>query len=112
PGPPAGSVPVVDDVPPHLPVRVPLGRAYGRSTPLGRPTLPDPQTRPLRALRRRLHRLPYLRGDAPRRPLEAFRGRAAELLGVARPLRPLRRRLRLDPVRPSQPEDSRAPGAP
>src|SRR5439155_5734175 len=107
-GAPAGELPRLEDVPPDLLVRAHLGRGHGRRAALGRQALPDPPARALRALRRPLHGVPLLRGDAPGRPVQALRRGAAQLLGLARRVRRLGRGVRLDTVPPAAAARSRA----
>ena len=51
---------------------------------LDRPPLQDPPARALRALRRDLHGVPHVRGDAAHRPVEPLPRPADQLLGLAR----------------------------
>src|SRR5581483_6618669 len=82
-------------VPPDVPVRVPVGRPRRLGPAVDRPPLPAAPPRALLALRRGLHGVPLLRGDAPDRPVAPLPRHAAELLGLARVLRCERRLLRL-----------------
>ena len=73
-----------EHVPPDVPLRVPLGRPRRRAPALDRPPLHAPAARALLALRRAVHGLPHLRGDAADRPVEPLPRAADQLLGLAR----------------------------